>query len=139
MALSAFGDKAAPPQADALAATLGPAYPWWNELREQLASVCTPFSEYWGYTSKTTGWGLRVKHGERVIVYLTPRKGQFLASLALGERAVQAAHASDLPDSVLALIDNARRYAEGRAVHLEVRDASDIERIRTLAAIKIAN
>ena len=98
-----------------------------------------PYSQEWGYTSRTTGWGLRLKRGSRIIIYLVPRDGHFLASFALGERAASAAHASGLPDRVLTLIDNARRYAEGRAVRVEVRDANDVDAVRQLAAIKIAN
>ena len=139
MALSVFGDKAAPPEAATLAAALGPAYPWWNELREQLAVLCTPSSEQWGFSGKSTGWGLRIRRRDRIIVYLTPREGAFLASLALGERAVRAAHAGGLPAPVLALIDSARRYAEGPAVRVEVRAAADLETVRALAAIKLAN
>jgi len=139
MALGAFDDKAAPPSEVALAATLGQAYPLWNELRECLASMCAPFSEEWGFTAKSTGWGLRLKRGSRVIVYLAPREGHFLASFVLGERAVRAAQASDLPDPVLTLIDNARRYVEGAAVRVEVRSSGDVGTVRELAAIKIAH
>jgi hypothetical protein len=33
----------------------------------------------------------------------------------------------------------ARRYAEGRGVHIEVRIRKDLAHIKTLAAIKMAN
>lgn len=136
MALSAFDDKAAPPDEDALAATLGAAYELWNTLRGRLASGWHPYAELWGYTSKSTGWGLRVKRGERVIVYLTPRHGEFLASFALGEKAVLDAQARGLPSAVVELIDGARRYAEGRAVRLTVTSAADIDVVEKLAAAK---
>ena len=70
---------------------------------------------------------------------MTPCQGYFLASFALGEKAVRAAHQSGLPDSVLSVIDNARKYAEGRGVRLEVRSQGDLENIQKLAAIKMAN
>jgi hypothetical protein len=45
----------------------------------------------------------------------------------------------ELPDSVLSIIDSARKYAEGRGVRLEVRSKRDLENIKELAAIKMAN
>jgi hypothetical protein len=80
-----------------------------------------------------------LKRKKRTVLYMTPGKGYFLASFALGEKAVQAAHRSGLPDSVLNIIDGARKYAEGRGVRLEVRTKKDMENIKRLAAIKMAN
>jgi hypothetical protein len=45
---------------------------------------------------------------------MTPQKGRFLASFALGEKAVLAARAAGLPAALLAAVDAAPRYAEGR-------------------------
>jgi hypothetical protein len=83
--------------------------------------------------------GLRLKKGTRVIVYLTPRAGKFLASIALGERAVAAARERGLPGPALAAIDAAPRYAEGRGVRLVVSTADDVKTVRQLAAAKFAN
>lgn len=70
---------------------------------------------------------------------MTPREGYFMASFALGEKAVKAAHESDLPISVLKVIDSAKKYAEGRGVRLEVRSAEDVRNVEKLAVIKMAN
>ena len=72
-------------------------------------------------------------------MYMTPCEGYFLASFALGEKAVKAAHNSDMPASVLEVIDNAKKYAEGRGVRLEVRTAGDVRNVEKLAIIKMAN
>jgi hypothetical protein len=52
---------------------------------------------------------------------------------------VKAAHESDLPVSVLKIIDSAKKYAEGRGVRLEVRSAEDVRNVEKLAVIKMAN
>ncbi len=44
-----------------------------------------------GFTAASTGWGLRVRYKERVILYMTPQQNQFLVSIVLGEKAVAAA------------------------------------------------
>lgn len=43
-----------------------------------------------------------------------------------------------LPDSILAVIDSAPKYAEGRGVLIEVRNKKDLEPVKELAAAKIA-
>jgi hypothetical protein len=139
LALSAFGDKSKPPQDADLAATLGDTFVHWNELKSLINKKFPPLSIEWGYASKNTGWGIRLKQEKRTVLYMTPCEGYFLASFALGEKAVKAAHASDLPISVLDVIDSAKKYAEGRGVRVEVRCAGDVKNVVKLAAIKIAN
>lgn len=137
MALSAFGDRASPPGEDEVAAALGAARPHWEAVRQRLGEMCDPYSDAWGFTAASTGWGLRARDGDRVVAYLTPRDGEFLASFALGEQAVAAARAAGLPDAALAVLDAARRYAEGRAVRITVRDAADVDVVLKLAAAKL--
>jgi hypothetical protein len=138
MALSAFDDKAKPPQEADLKATLGESYAQWSALKKHVSSQYAASSD-WGFSGKAYGWGLRLKTEKRAVLYMTPCKGYFLASFALGEKAVKAARESDLPASVLEVIDSAKKYAEGRGVRLEVRTAEDVRNIEKLAAIKMAN
>jgi len=137
--LSVFVDKSRPPRDDDLAATLGSTFVFWNELKRLIASRFAPLSVEWGFSSKKTGWGLRLKREKRTILYMAPCKGYFLASFALGEKAVEAARKSDLPASVLKVIDSAKKYAEGRGVRLEVRSTEDVRNVEKLAVIKMAN
>lgn len=67
---------------------------------------------------------------------MTPRKGHFLVSFALGEKAVAEAHARKLPASLLKAIDASPKYAEGRGVRLEVRQGREVSALATLARIK---
>ena len=139
MALSAFEDKSKQPNADELAQVLGKSHSLWNELQRAVCSLFSPALVEWGYASKSTGWGMRIKTEKRVIVYMTPCRGYFRASFALGEKAVQAAHNDKLPAKILAAIDAAPKYAEGRGVRIEVRTKADVKAIAKLAAIKLAN
>ena len=139
MALSAFDDKSKPPTDKDLAATLGRTFALWKELQKLIEARFAPVTIEWISSSKSTRWGKRLKTEKRVIVYLAPREGYFLASFALGEKAVRAAHESKLPASVLATIDSAKKYAEGRGVRLEVRTAKDVRNIEQIAIIKMAN
>lgn len=134
MALSAFDDKAHPPARDQVAAVLGQARAAWDALRTDRALEV--LREEWGFTSKAAGWGLRLRDDKRVIVYMTPHPGRFLASFALGEKAVSAAHGVGTPKALLDAIEAAPRYGEGRGFRVEVRSAKDARAIAALAGIK---
>lgn len=138
MALSAFDDKTQPPREDDLREVLGKAYTAWQALRDELTSRFELTPE-WGFTSKSTGWGLRLKREARAILYMTPGRGFFRASTALGEKAVRAAHELPLPAHLLEIIDAAPKYAEGRGVRIEVRSKGDVKPLVALAEIKLAH
>ncbi len=139
MGLSAFDDKSSQPKEEEVAAMLGKAYGAWSELKAHISTQFAPLVIEWGYASKSTGWGLRLKQEKRTVLYMTPCKGYFLASFALGEKAVKAAQASGLPAAALAAIESAPKYAEGRGVRLEVKTKRDLKAIEKLAEIKMAN
>ena len=138
MALSVFDDKAKQPEDTDLARVLKRSFASWNKLKALIASRFPPLSVDWGFAGKTYGWGLRLKQKKRTVLYMTPCEGHFLASFALGEKAVAAAHISDLPTTVLQFIDSAKKYAEGRGVRLKVRNAKDVRYVETLAVIKMS-
>ena len=139
MSLSVFDDPGAAPTERMLAQALGPSARVWTSLIERLSSECAPLEPVWAFAGAKFGWSLRLKRGKRVIVYMTPGKGQFLASFALGEKACAAAGEARLPAAILKLIADAPRYPEGRGVRITVRTERQAAGIRTLAAIKIAH
>lgn len=138
MALSAFDDKSHEPQVAELQATLGRAGARWNELVAHIASEYAPVTTTWGFSGANWGWSLRLTQRKRTILYMTPQDRYFLVGFVLGAKAVRAAHAIPLDESVLALIDEAPKYAEGRGIRIEVRTKGDIEMVKRLAAVKLA-
>jgi uncharacterized protein DUF3788 len=138
MALSIFNDKARLPKESEVATALKDSFVHWNELKKLIGLRFRPLSCDWGFASKTTGWGMRLKNKDRTVLYMTPCEGYFLASFALGEKAVKAAHQDDLPVSVLKVIDSATKYAEGRGVRLAVRNVRDLRNVEKLAVIKMS-
>jgi len=139
MAFSALDDKAREPSDADVAEVLGDASHLWTDLKALMASQFDPLAEDWTFSGKRWGWSLRLKHKKRAVLYMTPSTGFLYAGFALGEKAVAAAHVSDLPQSLLEIIDGSQKYAEGRAVRLEVRSAADLDHVTNLAAIKMAN
>jgi hypothetical protein len=133
---NAFVGKKTAPSASEMAAKLGPSTAAWNELVDWLEThkiTCTA----WKSVSPRYGWSLRPEL--KNLLYLGPCDGCFHASFALDDRAVAAARANSLPESVIREPATARRYAEGTGVRLIVRKAGDLEAVRKLVLIRLEN
>lgn len=135
---SVFTDKAQRPTAEDVAAALGKAHPRWQALRESVQEAHGPLTEEWYFAGKSHGWAFRLKDPKRTIVYMTPGRDHFVASLVLGERACAIAAGTPLPDAVRAAIADAPKYVEGRGIRVTVRRAGDVTAVRTLVAIKVS-
>ena len=136
---NAFIDKSKKPTAAELTAALGPAKALWDQLLAGLADERNLTVQEWNSYSRKAGWSLRLKLKDRNILYLTPCEGCFFVSFALGDKAVKAARQSRLPQSVIKTINEARRYAEGTGIRMEIKKPKDIEIVKQLAAIKLAH
>lgn len=137
MVSNVFVGKAAQPTENELTAALGPAKTVWDRLLAVLAQEYGLTVQEWNSYSPKAGWSLRLKRGDRNILYLSPGDGCFMVSFALGDKAVQAARQSKLPKRVIEIIDSAKRYAEGTAVRLDVAGIRDIAAVKKLAALKL--
>ena len=137
---NAFIGKPEQPTDDELTAELGrPARALWDQLLADLAREQQVDFREWKSYSRKAGWALCLRRGKRAIVYLSPSRGGFMASFALGGKAIEAARKSGLPVRVITIIDEARHYAEGTAVRIDVKGAGDIGVVEKLASAKIEN
>lgn len=139
MFANAFVAKSKQPTEKELSAELGATKSMWDKLLAALSREHGITENEWHSYSPKAGWSLRLKHKKRNIVYLSPGHGQFLASLALGDKAMETARRTDFPRSAVQIITNAKRYAEGTAIRIEVRTVADIDVVKKLTAIKLAN
>jgi len=139
MALSALDDKSQRPDDGMLAEVLGQSKALWDALLTYLAEQYPGVQNEWGFPGAKYGWSLRPKHKKRTILYLTPQRGSFLVSFALGERAVASAEESALPQPIIDAIRSARQYAEGRGVRIEVRQRGDVDAIKKMIEIKMTH
>jgi len=136
---NAFIGKATEPTAAELSSALGTTSMLWHKLVDSLTKQQAGIEQEWHSLKPKYGWTLLLKLKKRRIVYLGPCAGCFRVAFVLGDKAVAAARTSDLPKSVLKLLDEAPRYAEGTGLRLVVKSAKDLPAIRKLAQIKLAN
>jgi len=136
---NAFAGRKERPTENAVAAALGSTFALWEKLIADLKDGAMSDIGEWHSSSAKYGWSLRLQLKKRNIVYLGPRQGYFVASFALGDRAVAAARESDLPQEVIQNINDSKRYAEGTAVRIDVKKPADLHVVKKLAKIKIEN
>ena len=138
MGSSIFSDKGHSPDDRAFAAALGPAWKLWLEIRKHVELVCGTWTGEWKHYGAKSGWILKSLAGKRNMFFLTPCEGYFRLGFVFGDKAVAAIEASGLPAGLVAEVRDAKKYAEGRGLRLEVRTPGDVAIVKKLIIIKAA-
>jgi hypothetical protein len=125
-----------PPGDKEVASELGAAQEMWDKVITNLTAFYGEIDVEWKASKTSFGWTCLLKHKKRTLVYLTPDKEQIQVGIALGERAVALALASQLPQSMKTLIKKAPKYAEGRGVRFQVRSTAEASAATDLVVIK---
>jgi hypothetical protein len=137
MSPGVFLDRGSPPGDRELGFALGKTSALWAELKTDLASEFAPLTEKWSFSGKSLGWLLQLRWKDKTVVNLVPCQGYFVASLALGEKACEAAEGGGLPEPLLDVIRKAPKYPEGRGVRIEVHAKKDLPSVTRLASLRM--
>ena len=95
--------------------------------------------EDWKFYGVKSGWILKTLRKKRNLFFFVPLEGSFQISFVFGDKAVAAAQKSELPQELITELKNARKYAEGRGLRIDVKNSADVEHIKTLVEIKVNN
>ena len=136
---SVFMDKEVMPTTKDLKKALGITYAAWQALADFTKSAYPAATEEWNFSNVKYGWSFRIRDKKRVIVYLLPRNGFFKISLVFGQKATDAIFKNDIADTIKAELKNAKVYAEGRGIRIEVKDNTNLNDFKKLITIKISN
>jgi hypothetical protein len=139
MSTSIFSDKLIKPDEQKLTTALANTYKLWEEIRKYIRSEFGETVEEWKYYNSKSGWILKSFYKKRNLFFFTPCEEYFRISFAYGEKAVTEIEKSDLPESIIEEIKNARKYMEGKGLRVEVKNRKDVDIIKKLVDIKIRN
>lgn len=139
METNAFMDKAIQPDGRRLARVLGKKSPFWEAIKQHIVQKHGNFTEEWKFYNTKSGWTLKALLKKRNLFFFVPLQGAFRLAFVFGDRAVAAVEKSDLPENIKNELKNARKYAEGRGLRIEVRSQKDVEHIKKLIDIKVRN
>ena len=132
MAASIFGEKAIVPDKEALSVALKDNQVLWDKILEFSGG-----SGEWKFYGKAAGWTFQVKNSKRTLFYMMPKDGWFQMTFVYGERAASAAQSFGLPEKVLSDLKQARVYAEGRSVAVEINSDKDIDTVKKMLKLKM--
>ena len=139
MSTSIFSDKLIKPDEQKLTTALANTYKLWEEIRKYIRSEFGETVEEWKYYNSKSGWILKSFYKKRNLLFFTPCEEYFRISFAYGEKAVTEIEKSDLQESIIEEIKNARKYMEGKGLRVEVKNRKDVDIIKKLVDIKIRN
>lgn len=136
---SIFMEKDQMPSDQDLIDALGSSFKTWMELKNYLNTILDKPSEEWNYPGKKYGWSFRMKSKKRNIIYFLPRKNYFKVALIFGAKATDKVMQSDVSEIIKTELRNARVYAEGRGIRIDITDSNKMNDIKTLIQIKLEN
>jgi hypothetical protein len=134
-----FLDKSKQPAEKELKQILGPVFDLWQDIKHFIKNEIGKTSEDWKFYMAKTGWQLKTLLKNRNLFFFTPYKNHFRITFVFGDKAVSEIQKSDVPQTVIDELVNAKKYMEGRGLSLEVKSKNDVEVIKKLLLIKLNN
>jgi hypothetical protein len=139
MEKSVFTDQSVKPDHIILTKALGDAAKFWEAIKKRTEDKYGAVNEVWKFYGAKYGWTLKVLLKKRNLFFFIPLSGYFRTAFVFGDRAVAAAERSGLPRELIEILKNARKYAEGRGLSINVRSRQDVESVMRLIDIKVRN
>ncbi len=136
---SFFMNKSEQPTEQDLVDKLGTTFSIWSELKSYLNDTLKNPVEEWNYPGKKYGWSFRMKSKKRNIIYFLPRDGYFKVAFVFGQKATDKVMESKVNNKIKADLGEAKVYAEGRGIRIDVNNDQILIDIKTLIRIKLAN
>lgn len=134
-----WNERSTKPTDAALAEALGKNKKHWDAIDEHVARASEGLEREWKFYGAKHGWTYKVTRKKKAVLYLVPHGKSFTASMALREKAVEAVRRSNLPPELVAEIDSAKTYPEGKPARIEVTSQKKVDIVKRLIAIKLGN
>jgi hypothetical protein len=131
-----FMDKSPQPDVESLSVALKVSYALWRKINDFVLEQYPTALAEWNYSGVKYGWSYRIKDKKRAIIYLLPRDGFFKVAFVFGQKAYEQILASSVSDEIKKELSEARVYAEGRGIRLDVTEAN-LEEIFSLVKFKL--
>ena len=139
MAASIFEDKDTIPDNKMLAKALGKSNRLWQDVKKHLKAEYGELIEDWKFYGQKSGWILKTLRKKRNLFFFIPLEGSFQVSFVFGDKAVAAVEKSDLPKELITELKDARKYAEGRGLRIDVKNSAGVENVKKLVKINVNN
>lgn len=132
--ISIFPDKTITPTESDLVQKLDSAYDLWIQIKDFVLSKYPN-----GIILGKNMVGVIELRQKRAIIYFLPRDKFFKVAFAFGQKATDIIMSRDIDDDIKAELIQARKYAEGRGIRIEIKNELLISDIKKLIEIKLTN
>jgi hypothetical protein len=137
--ISIFTDKEAQPTDRSLIAALGSVHKLWKQIHALVMRKYPKAMAEWNYPGKKYGWNYRIKDKKRAIIYMLPRDGYFKVAFVFGEKAFLQVMDSPVSNAIKTGLSQAKKYAEGRGIRIDITTEVIIPDIEKLVDIKLSS
>jgi len=134
-----FKEKNTVPDEKSIVETLKSNYIYLEEIRSFIADSIGETKEEWKYYGAKYGWNLKNFYKKRNLYFIGIYDGYFKISFVFGERAFNAIMEADIATQLKKDLSEARKYAEGRGLSIDVHDKTYLDDLKKLIQIKIKN
>lgn len=134
-----FIDKTVKPDETKLKAAVGSSYKYWTELLKYAETTFPPTTIEWKYYGVKSGWTMKLFSGKRNLLFLMPYEGFFRVGMVFGDKAVAEINKPALPKEIITELNDAKKYAEGRGLRIDIKDKPSIEIVKKLLLLKASN
>ena len=134
-----FNDKSQKPDEQLLSENLGESFKVWQEIAAHVKETYDNTTEEWKFYGQKYGWQLKTFLKKRNLFFMIPSQAYFRIVFVFGDRAVAEIEKSDIAEDLKIVVRNAKKYAEGRGLPIEVFDQKYLADIKKLIDIKINN
>jgi len=134
-----FCEKETMPDEEMVKETLGSNYTHLQAIRQFITEEIGDTAEEWKFYGKKLGWTLKKFYKKRNLFFIGIYKGYFKISFVFGERAAQNVYDSGISSALKKELSEARQYAEGRGISINVDNDGYLDDIKELVRIKVRN
>lgn len=127
------------PNEEKIHETLGSNYAHLNAIRQFIGEEIGDTSEEWKFYGKKLGWTLKNFYKKRNLFFIGMYKGYFKITFVFGERAAKNVFDSGIAAELKKELSQARKYAEGRGLSINVDNDNYLDDIKELIRIKVRN
>lgn len=136
-AFSGFTNRAHEPGRRAAMQILARARAAWDDLETHLAETYSLRGSFYFMYGERYGWALRFRRAGRTMIAMYPNRSLVTVQIILNNAQVAAARAMGLPTRVLAVLESAKDYPEGRWLFIPVKSLVAARELRALVALKL--
>ena len=133
-----FRDKDVIPEEGILKEKIGAKYELWSIIKKYVHDHLPEAKDEWNFPGRKYGWSFRIKDRKRAIVYLIPIQQGFRVGMIFGNKALKKIVKSDISEKIKKVLLNARAYAEGRGIQIDVSNEKDLWNVEKLIDIKLS-